>query len=107
MVVGYRPDHSDQTAKKCNVKFNFDKLQYKQNEVDFFGETYTTNGHKPARSKVLPVTAMPLPTNKKQVPSFIDMIHYLSKFSSRLSELAELIRELSKDKVPFKWGPEH
>ena len=25
----------------------------------------------------------------------------------RLSELAELIRELSKDKVPFNWGPEH
>ena len=35
------------------------------------------------------------------------MINYLSKFSPRLSELAEPIRELSKDKVPFNWGPEH
>ena len=35
------------------------------------------------------------------------MINYLSKFSTRLSELAELIRELSKDKLPFNWGPEH
>ena len=44
MVVGYKPDHSDhdqaftsllQTAQKCHVKLNFDKLQYKQNEVDF------------------------------------------------------------------------
>ena len=35
------------------------------------------------------------------------MINYLSKFSARLSELAEPIRELSKDKVPFNWGPEH
>ena len=35
------------------------------------------------------------------------MINYLSKFLSRLSELAEPIRELSKDKVPFNWGPEH
>ena len=48
MVVGYKPDHSDhdqaftsllQTAKKCNVNLNFDKLQYKQNKVDFFGQT--------------------------------------------------------------------
>ena len=31
------------------------------------------------------------------------MVNYLSK----LSELAEPIRELSKDKVPFNWGPEH
>ena len=35
------------------------------------------------------------------------MINYLAKFSPRFSELAEPIRELSKDKVPFNWGPEH
>ena len=111
MVVGYRPDHSDhnqaftsllQTSQKCNVKLNY-KLQYKQNEVDFFGETNTTSGHKPARSKVSAITDMHSPTNKKEVQSFIGMIDYLSKFSLRLSELAELIRELSKDKVPFNW----
>ena len=47
------------------------------------------------------------PTNKKQVQSFIGMINYMSKFSVRLLELAEPIRELAKDKVPFNWGPEH
>ena len=96
-----------QTAQKCNVKLNFDKLWYKQNEVNFFRETYTTSGHNPARSKVSAITAMPSLTNKKQVHSFIGMINYLSKFSPILSELAEPIRELSKDKVPFNWGPEH
>ena len=35
------------------------------------------------------------------------MINYLSKFSARLSELAEPIWELCKEKVPFNWGPEH
>ena len=50
---------------------------------------------------------MPPPTNKKQVQSFIGMINYLSKFPTRLSKLAEPIRELSKDKVPFNLGPEH
>ena len=35
------------------------------------------------------------------------MINYLSKFSARLSEIVEPIRELAKDKVPFNWGPEH
>ena len=60
-VIGCKPDHSGhdqafssllQTAQMCNVKLNYNKLQYKQNEVYFFGETYTTSGHKPARSKV-------------------------------------------------------
>ena len=88
MVVGYKPDHSDhnqgftsllQTAQKCNVKLNFDKLQYKQNEVNLFGETYTTN--VVSQQEVSAITAIPSLTNKKQVQSFIGMINYLSKFS--------------------------
>ena len=35
------------------------------------------------------------------------MINYLSKFSAKLLELAEPIRELCKEKVPFNWDPEH
>ena len=50
---------------------------------------------------------MPSPNSKKEVQSFIDMINYLSKFSPRLKELAEPIRELVKEKVPFSWGLEH
>ena len=44
---------------------------------------------------------MPAPTCKKQVQSFIGMINYLSNFSALLPELAEVIRELSKEKVLF------
>ena len=50
---------------------------------------------------------MPPPQSKKQVQSFIGMVNYLSKFSAQLSELAEPIHELSKERVPFKWGLEH
>ena len=54
MIVGKQQNHRDhdvalttllETARKCNVKSSFDKLQYKKTEVDFFGETYTTSGH--------------------------------------------------------------
>ena len=50
---------------------------------------------------------MPPPNCKKQVQSFIGMVNYMSKFSACLSELAEPIQELSKEKVPFNQGPEH
>ena len=75
--------------------------------MDFFGEIYITDGHKPAQSKVSAIVEMPAPTCEKQVQSFIGMVNYLSKFSVRLSELVEPIRELSKDNVPFNWGSEH
>ena len=115
MAVGKQPNHKDhdvalpnllQTARKCNIKLNFDKLQYKMTEVNF-GQTYTTDGCKPAQSKVSAKVEMPPPTCKKQVQSFIGMVNYLSKFSMRMSELAEPIRELSKEKVAFNWGHEH
>ena len=86
---------------------NNDKLQYNIYEVDFFGETYTTSGHKATKSKMSATTAMPPPTNKKHMQSFIGMINYLSRLSVRLSELAEPNRAISKDKVPFSWRPEH
>ena len=50
---------------------------------------------------------MPQPCNKKEVQLFIGMINYLTKFSPRLTELSEPVRELIKEKVPFNWGPEH
>ena len=109
----YHSDHDQalttlpDTARKCNIHLNYDKLQYKMQEVDVFRETYTINGHKPAQTKVSAITEMPLPTCKKQVQPFIGMINYLSMFFVRLSELVEPIRELSKVKASFNWEPEH
>ena len=74
MIVGYKPDHRDhdqafpnllQIAQKCNVKLYYDKLQYKQDEVEFFGDNYTTSSHKATNNKVSNITAMLSPTNKK------------------------------------------
>ena len=116
MILGKKQDHKGhdealtillETARQCNVTLNYEKLQYKQTEVEFFGKNYTVDGCKPAKGKVQAIVEMPAPSCKKEVQSFIGMINYLSKFSARLSELALPIRELDKDKVAFNWGPEH
>ena len=116
MVVGNQQNHRDhdialinllEITRKSSIHLNYDKLHCKETEVDFFGKTYTTDGCKPAQSKVSAISEMPPPTCKKQVQSFIGMINYLSKFLTRVLELAEPIRELSKDKVPFNWGLEY
>ena len=116
MVVGKQPSYKDydlalttllNTARKCSVHLNYEKLQYKQTEVEFFGETYTLDGQKPVQSKIKAIQEMLAPQSKKQVQSFIGMVNYLSKFLARLSELTEPIRELWKEKLPFNWGPEH
>ena len=116
MIVGRNENHKDHdtafttllhTARKCNVKLNYDKLKFKCTEVNFYGETYTTDGRKPAQDKIQAIVKMPPPYNKKEVQSFIGSINYLTKFSPHLTELSEPVKELIKEKVPFNWGPEH
>ena len=97
MVIGKQPNHKDHdlaltillnTARKCNVHLNYEKLQYKQKEVEFFGETYTIDGQKPVQSKIKAIQEMPTPQCKKQVQSFIGMVNYLS--NSQLGYLSSL-----------------
>ena len=116
MIIGKNENHKDHdiafttllhTARKCNIKLNYDKLKFKGTEVNFYGETYTTDGCKLAQDKIQVIVKMPPPCNKKEVQSFIGMINYLTKFLPHLTELSEPVRELIKDKVPFNWGPEH
>ena len=87
MVVGNQQNHRDhdialtnlsETAQRSNICLNYDKLHYKATEVDFFGETYTTDSCKPVQNKISVITEMPPPTCKKQVQSFISRINYLS-----------------------------
>ena len=116
MTCGEKADHSGhdiafknllETACKNGVKLNYEKIQYKKNEVEFFGETYTTDGRKADPKKVEVIAKMPNPTSKKEVQTVLGMVQYLSKFSPRLSELSEPLRDLVHIHVPFIWQPEH
>ena len=116
MIVGKKPCHSNhdqalttllETARKCNVQLNYDRLQYKKQEVNFIWWNIHYKWSQARQNKVTTITKMSAPTNKMQVQSPIGMINYLLKFSARLSEIAKAIQELAKDKVPFNWGPEH
>ena len=86
---------------------NFDKIQYKQQEVEFSGKTYMTQGCKPTNAKVKAITEMPKPTTLKDLQTFPGMVQYLSKFSPRIVEIAEPLRDLMKKHAPYAWGPEH
>ena len=61
MTYGEKADHSDhdsaftnllETAHKNCVKLNYEKIQYKKTKVEFFGETYTTDGRKADPKKI-------------------------------------------------------
>ena len=93
--------------KKNNIKLNSDKIQYKQKEVEFFGKTHTTQGHRPSDTKVKAIMEMLKPTNLKDLQTFLGVVQYLSKFSPRIAEIAEPLWDLMKKHAPYAQGPEH
>ena len=116
MVIGYQPDESDhdiaftkflETTKKNNIKLNYDKIQYKQKEVEFFGETFTAKRCKPSNAKIKAITEMPKPACLEDLQILLGMVQYLSKFSPRIAELAEPLHDLTKKHTPYVWGPEY
>ena len=50
---------------------------------------------------------MPKPMNLKDLQTFLGMVQYLGKFSPRIAEIAEPLRDLRKKHAPYAWGPEH
>ena len=116
MIVGYEQDHKDndeamtkllQHVEKCNLIFNYDKIQYKQKEVTFFGETYTATGRKPNPGKVQAIATMKQAVNKKDLQSFLGLCQYLTKFTLELANLSEPPRFLTRKNAPFTWMQEH
>ena len=47
-----------------------------------------------------------VPQDSKDLQRFLGMVTYLAKWISNLSEKTALLRELTKQDVPWIWGPE-
>ena len=116
LIWGNEPDGSDHdkafqavldTTRQNNLKLNIDKIQYCHKKVIFFGETYTVNGHSPMPDKVKAITEMTTPTSVTELQCFLGICNFLSKFSPRMAEISEPLRQLTCKGVPFIWGPEH
>ena len=116
MVIGYQEDEQDhdiaftkflETMKKNNTTLHFDKIQYKQKEVEFFGKIYTTQGCKPSNTKIKSITEMPKQACLKDLQTFLGMVQYLRKFSPRIAEIAEALCDLMKKHALYVWGLEH
>ena len=97
------------------IRTRFDLLTSFQQGNKSFDEWYNAVQIQVTLARLPPETAKILHRDifwfflkeEEFVQSCIGIINYLSKFSARLSEIAEPIRMLTKDKVPFNWGQEH
>lgn len=88
-----------ESAKKLNIKFNPDKMQYKVNKVKFLGHEFSKEGMKPDAERIKALEAIKNPTNVKELQRILGMLNYLRRFIPNYSEITGPLYELLKKDV--------
>ena len=96
-----------EASRANNVGLNSEKMQFKKQQVNFFGHTLTPYGVVPIRDKLEAIKSISAPTNSKELLSLLVMITYLNRFSARIATLTAPLRELTKKNARFQWNQSH
>ena len=95
---------------KHDLHLNLDKIRINVDSVPFFGQTLTKNGLTMDENKWKVIQDWPIPTNIKELQSFLGSVNYLSKFIPYLSAhrkpLQDLLKHSSVD-AEFLWLDTH
>lgn len=94
-------------AKEKNVKFNKEKIQYKQKEIMFLGHLISKQGIALNPNRMQAIQALKPPKNKKELQIMLGFINYVRNYIPNLSDISTPLRELLKKSVVFQWLDRH
>ena len=93
-------------ARKCNIKFNKEKMRLHMSELQYIGHRISSKGVSPDPAKVRAIQQMAAPKSVTDVRRFLGMCNYLAKFIPNLSATSEPLRRLTEKNIEFQWGEE-
>ena len=84
------------------MTLNPDKMQFRLPKVSFFGHTWSDKGLAADPKKIEVVKKMKIPQDIEMMWNFLGMINYLNRFSPRLVELSDPLRQICRQKDKFQ-----
>ena len=92
--------------REAKLKLKGKKCQFFLQEVSFLGHVVTPDGIKPDPGKIEKILNFKVPTNVKQVQSFLGLASYYRRFIKDFSKIAHPLIELTKKngEKNFVWG---
>ena len=97
-----------ETTRKNGLILNKRKLQFKKEEVSFFGHRWNSTGISPDPKKTESILRMEFPPDKETMHSFLGLVNFLNRYTPRLAELCSPLRKLIlKDSHYSPGDPEH
>ncbi|KAF0723562.1 Uncharacterized protein FWK35_00028038 [Aphis craccivora] len=86
-------------ARKYNIKFNQNKVQYCQNKVKCLGLLFDNKGISIDTDRTGAIKSLKEPTSKKELQRLFGFINYVRKFVPNLAEMSDPLRNLLKKDV--------
>lgn len=92
--------------KENNLQIQTSKCKFLQREIMFLGHIISDKGINPDPSKIEAVQSFPIPTNTKEIQSFLGLANYYRRFIQNFSEIASPITALLKKDATYIWSAE-
>lgn len=86
-----------------HLKLQPDKCEFMRREVAYLGHIITNEGVKPNPERVEAIVNYPVPTNVKELKSFLGLIGYYRRFIENFSKITRCLTNLLKKNVTFNW----
>ena len=83
-----------ETTRKNGLVLNKKKLQFKKEEVSFFGHRWNSTGISPDPKKTESILKMQFPPDKETMHSFLGLVNFLNRYTPKLAELCSPLRKL-------------
>ena len=96
-----------ETTRKNGLVLNKSKLQFKKQEVHFFGHQWNSHGITPDPKKIDSILKMEFPKDKETMHSFLGLINFLNWYSPQLAELCAPLRSLILKDAHYNITEEH
>ena len=93
-----------QTCKDENLHLKIAKSTFKTQEVDFLGYKIKNGQYSPCPVKTAAIKDWPVPTNLKELCSFIGFCNFYRMFIANFSQIAHSLHLLTKKDQEYVWG---
>ena len=95
-----------QRIEDHNLTLRKEKCEFGKTMMNFHGHMFTAERLKPSPDKVRAVQECTPPKTKEELVSFLQMLAYLSRYISNLSNRYEPLQRLTKTNAKFYWTTE-
>jgi len=92
--------------REAGLTLSRKKCQFAAAELDYLGHHIGLGQVRPRIKKVEALLAYPVPTNRKQLQSFLGLAGYYRKFVPNFAQISVVLSDLLKKGSRFHWGPE-